>query len=270
MQSPDPVPIHFLTLQTPGAFDTVTTDDIEQCRRDLGLTPLEFAEHLGWSLRKYQRTLEAAREDGFIGRDTALAARGLVHVLLGADEDAPRTRMGDEHLMPVDDLGATSILEGRTFPSILCKIREGSGKWTAEVTPHLFRLVAKRANNHKLITYGEAATTLEDKGLTKRVWPRTLYSMPLGAICNAVMILGRDTNMRIPLLSAIVVSAGGEPGPGLDGMIKRFVIQHETAPRAAEIIARIKRDRSAVVKELQAEVFAFPDWLGVLTALGLE
>jgi hypothetical protein len=76
--------------------------------------------------------------------------------------------------------------------------------------------------------------------------------------------------MRIPLLSSIVISAGGEPGPGLDVMIKRFVKQYETASTAAEIVTRIKRDRAALMKEIQAEVFAFDNWPGVLTALCIE
>jgi hypothetical protein len=263
-------PIQFMNLATPESFDTVTAEDIEQCRRDLGLTPLEFAEYLGWSVRKYQRSLESAREDGFAARDTSLAIRGLVHVLLGADENALTAGLADEAPAGWEDTNKPDFLNGRTFPSIIRDIQNECGEWTSNVLPHLFKLVADRAKRKKFITYGEAATILEDRGKTHRVWPRTLYGLPLGAMCNAVLSLGHEADMRIPLLSSIVISAGGEPGPGLDVMIKRFVKQYETASTAAEIVTRIKRDRAALMKEIQAEVFAFDNWPGVLTALCIE
>ena len=80
--------VRILALDNVEAFDTVEADDIEACRRVLGYTPAEFAEQLGWSLRRYQRALEAAREDTFAERDVALAVRGLVDVLLGTEDSA--------------------------------------------------------------------------------------------------------------------------------------------------------------------------------------
>ncbi|MXP65640.1 hypothetical protein E0493_20020 [Roseomonas sp. M0104] len=262
-------PLRLIALDAPEAFDTVEAADIEAARRALQLTPPEFAEQLGWSLRKYQRTLEAAQDDGFVVRDVALAVRGLVDVLLGADDDGPAESITDIDVTLSTNSAAKAFLGGRVFPAILPNIAANSGEWTAQVTPHLLRLVAARAMRGKPITYGAAATTLEERGLTKRVWPRTLYGMPLGAICDAMMLLSREGGMRIPLLSAIVVKASGQPGTGIDGMIKKFIKQHEESGRAKELLVRLRRDREALIQELQGEVCTFPHWPGVVRALGL-
>jgi hypothetical protein len=265
----NPLPAQIMTFMDLGDFDTVAVEEVEDCRRAVGATPSEFAEHLGWSSRKYQRVLEAAREaDGYVDRDVALAVRGIAHVLLaGGERSTPA--MPNPDLMSFGENDGASFLGGRTFPNILENITKSSGVWTAQVTPHLFRLIAGRALRRKLITYGEAATTLEERKLTKRVWPRTLYGMPLGVICYSLMDLGRETNIRIPPLSAIVVKADGEPGPGFDPVIRDFVKLYETGERAREQLARIKRDRQAMIQEIQDEVFNFPHWPGVLRAFGL-
>lgn len=261
--------VRLLTLETPDAFDTIEADDLEACRRVLSLTPPEFAEQLGWSLRKYQRILEAAREDSFVNRDTALAVRGLLSVLLGADEEDTATGISEPDMILWEGPSAKAFLNGGSYPKIMPEICEGVGKWTADVVPHLFRLVAGRAVREKTITYGEAATTLEEKKLTRRVWPRTLYGMPLGVICDSLMLLSKKTGLRIPLLSVIVVRASGQPGTGVDGMIKKFVRQHESKDQARELLIRLKRDRASLVADLQDEVFKFQDWPGVIRALGL-
>jgi hypothetical protein len=262
-------PIRILNLDKLDAFDTVEVDDIEACRRLLGSTPSEFAEQLGWSLRKYQRALESIREDGFAERDIALAVRGLVDVVLRPDDEHSAIGTNVEWNIKA---GATdrTFFGSRTFPTILTEVLDDYGEWTAQVTPHLMRLVAVRGTEGKYITYGEAATTLEERGLTKRVWPRTVYGAPLGAICNAVMQLGRQAGVRIPLLSAIVVKGSGEPGAGVDGMIRKFLRQHENEDRAKELLTRLKRDRDGLIGELQREVFAFAHWPGALWALGLQ
>lgn len=262
-------PLRIMALTDPDDFDAVTPADVEACRRGLSLTPPEFAEYLGWSARKYQRVLEAAREDAFVSRDTALAVRGLAHVLLGSDGESTASP-SDVGLNLLNEGTAKLFLGGKVFPHILPSIARESGEWTAEVTPHLLRLIAERAVRGKLIKYGEAATTLEERKLTKRVWPRTLYGMPLGAICNALMALGHEGRIRIPLLSVIVVRADGEPGEGLDGMIKKYVRQYETREAAEDVLARIRRDRAALIKEMQDEVFSFGNWPGVLRALDVS
>ncbi len=263
--------LQIMSLTTLEDFDTVPVDEIEVCRRAVGATAPEFAEQLGWSARKYQRTLEAAREaDGYVDRDVALAVRGLVHVLLGDDDESATGVILENDLMPCGDGNAQSFLGGQVFPHVLQEVSESAGEWTKEVMHPLFRLIAGRALRRKLITYGEAATTLEENGLTKRVWPRTLYGMPLGAICSALLKLGQEGEKpRIPLLSVIVVRASGEPGPGLDPIIRDFIKQYETGEQARENLARLKRDRTSLVKELQEEVFDFPHWPGVLHALSV-
>lgn len=261
-------PLHIMVLGSLEDFDTVPVEEVEACRRALGATPSEFAEQLGWSTRKYQRVLEAAREaDGYVDRDVALAIRGLANVLMGNDEDGAGEAIDDPW---PDEVEEKSFLDGRTYPEILSNMLEESGEWTAQVTPHLFRLVASRAMRRKTVTYGEAATTLEERGLTRRVWPRTLYGMPLGRICYSLMKLGRKADIRIPLLSVIVIKASGEPGPGLDGVIRDFVKQYESGERAKVLLARLKTDRKALLQEMQDEVFKYKQWPGVLTALGLS
>ena len=269
-QLPSEHPIRILALDSPDAFDTVEADDIEACRRAFGFTPTEFAEQLGWSPRKYQRCLEAAREDRFAERDVALAVRGLLDVLLGTDDHEVKSVHFAAGAPHQDARDAMAFGGGRIFADFLPKILADCGPWTADVTPHLLRLAAERATKGKRITYGEAATTLEEAGLTHRVWPRTLYGMPLGAICDVMMMLGRETKTRVPLLSTIVVRASGQPGPGVDPMIRKFVQQHAEGEQAKELLTRLKRDRDGLIAELQQEVFAFLHWPGVLRALGLQ
>lgn len=213
--------------------------------------------------------MEAAREDTFAERDVALAVRGLVDVLLGTEDSALVVDAEVGSPLPTKREDVT-FFSARIFPDILTNVGEGSGPWTASVTPHLLRLVAERATKSKRITYGEAATTLEAAGLATRAWPRTLYGMPLGAICNALLILGQQAGVRIPLLSTIVVKASGQPGEGINGMIRDFVKQYEESDQAKELLIRLKRDREGLIAELQQEVFAFQHWAGVLRALGLQ
>ncbi len=257
-------PFPLLEISNLNDFDTVSAEDLEASRQLLGLTPPEFAESLGWSLRKYQRTLEATREKGFADRDTALAIRGLAHVLLGSEEEDAAIGTGIMEV-PLRDDGR--FLKGRVFPHILEDVAATSGEWTAQVTPHLLELVAKRAIQGKPITYGEAATTLEERDLTRRVWPRTLYGMPLGAICRALLALSKETGERIPLLSVIVVRASGEPGTGIDNFLKDFLTLHEPKAEHRKLLVRLKKDRAGLVKEMQEEVFAYPNWPGVFRAL---
>jgi len=263
-------PVRILTLASPDAFDTVEADDIEACRRAFGFSPSEFAEQLGWSVRKYQRTLEAAREDRFAERDVALAVRGLVDLLIGSSSEGESNSVTESWTTPIAGPDSRALFGKRVVPDIMSNILDECGEWTAGVTPHLLRLVAGRAVRRKLITYGEAATTLEEAHLASRVWPRTLYGMPLGAMCNATMALSRKTGVRIPLLSTIVVKGSGQPGSGVDGMIRKFVKQQETEDRAKEMLARLKRDRDGLIGELQREVFDFGHWPGVIWALGLQ
>lgn len=255
-----------LALESSDDFATVEAGDIEAARQALGLTPSAFASHLGWPARKYGRVLEGAA-DGFVDRDFALAVRGLLGLLVGATGSSAGSIFKVGSPQWVSD-SARTFARGRTYPEIIQKVADGT--WTAEVVPPLFRLVARIAVRKETITYGEAATTLEDNELTKRVWPRTLYGRPLGGICNAVMALSERTGIRIPLLSSIVVTANGIPGEGINGMIQAFVKQHETGSDQKEFLTRLKRDREGLVEELQQEVFGFQDWPGVLRALEIE
>lgn len=268
MQRGADAPIRLLALDSADAFDTVDVNDIESCRRALGMMPVEFAEHLGWAQRKYQRVLESVREDGFADRDVALAVRGLMDVLLGPDE-AEATALTIVSALPAD-ANDGSFFDGRSFSHILSDTLKECPGWTAQVTPHLLELIANRAGQGKRITYGQAAVTLEENEKTRRVWPRTLYGMPLSVICKILISLGQETGVRIPLLSAIVVRGSGEPGQGLDGMIRQFVRQYENGEQARDLMVRLRRDRKGLVQQFQQEVFEFSHWSGVLRALGLR
>lgn len=258
-----------LDLNEPSDFDTVSAADIEAARQEVGFTQTELASYLDWSPRKYGRTLDAANEKGFVDRDFALAVRCLIGLMAGPGT-GPAKSLFDRPNPQWERDKARVFADRRTFAWIMEGIAGRSGEWTSEVTPPLFRLVARRAVEGRTVTYGEAATTLEDAGLTRRVWPRTLYGMPLGGMCEAAMDLARETGVRVPLLSSIVVTAGGPPGEGINGMILSFMKQHETGSALREAIARIRRDRAALVAELQQEVFDFRDWPGVLRALEIE
>ncbi|WP_221931664.1 hypothetical protein [Palleronia caenipelagi] len=117
------------------------------------------------------------------------------------------------------------------------------------------------------ISYGEAATTLEERGLTHRVWPRTAYGRPLGLICKAILDLGEATGTRIPLISVIVTKAGGDPSDGIDGLLKAYLKLHEAKPLRKEKIARLRTDRAAMIQELQNEALQYRHWPGVVRAL---
>ncbi|MFZ7092512.1 hypothetical protein [Primorskyibacter sp. 2E233] len=237
-------------------FDDVTADDIEEARQSLSLTPSEMAAALDWSARKYSRVLDAAREAEAVSRDFALAVRGLVEV------------SGERYGKPADVVDDGDFLDGRTFVTIFRDLCDAESGWSAEVAPHLLRLLVERATlGAGSISYGEAATTLEERGLTHRVWPRTAYGRPLGLICKALLDLGKETGARIPLISVIVTRAGGDPSEGIDGLLKAYLKLHESKPLRKEKIARLRTDRAAMIQELQNEALQYRHWPGVIRAL---
>lgn len=237
-------------------FDYVTADDIEDARQSLSLTPSEMAAALDWSPRKYSRVLDAAREAEAVSRDFALAVRGLVEV------------SGARYGKPADFVDDGEFLDGRTFETIFRDHCDAEGGWSAEVAPHLLRLLAERAVlGAGSISYGEAATTLEERGLTHRVWPRTAYGRPLGLICKAILGLSKETGTRIPLISVIVTKAGGDPSDGIDGLLKGYLKLHESKPLRKAKIARLRTDRAAMIQELQNEALQYRHWPGVVRAL---
>lgn len=237
-------------------FDGVTADDIEEARQSLSLTPSEMAAALDWSVRKYSRALDAAREAEAVSRDFALAVRGIIEI--------SGERYGKSHDVVDDGV----FLDGQTFEAIFKNHFDAEGGWSAEVAPHLLRLLAERvALGAGTIAYGEAATTLEERGLTHRVWPRTAYGRPLGLICKALLDLSAETGERIPLISVIVTKAGGDPSDGIDGLMKAYLKLHYPKPLQKEKIAQLKQDRSAVIQELQNEVLQYRHWPGVVRAL---
>lgn len=249
-------PIKIKTLSSIEDFDEISAEDIEEARQSLLLTPLEMAEALDWSPRKYSRVLDAAREAGAVNRDVALAVRGVMEV------------RGDCKSSPQIDQDDRSFLGGKSFEEIFKRHRHEAGGWTAEVAPDLLRLLVERVLvNGSTITYGEVATTLEERSLTHRVWPRTAYGSPLGLICEALLELSEQTNNRIPLISVIVTRAGGDPSYGIDGLVKSYFKLHEPKAVRKEQVARLKRDRSSLMKDLQREVFDYPHWPGVVRAL---
>jgi hypothetical protein len=237
-------------------FDDVTADDIEEARQSLSLTPSEMAAALDWSARKYSRVLDAAREAEAVSRDFALAVRGLVEI------------SGERYGKPADFVDDGEFLDGRTFETIFIDHCDAEGGWSAEVAPHLLRLLAERAAlGAGSISYGEAATTLEERGLTHRVWPRTAYGRPRGLICKALLDLGEKTGLRIPLISVIVTKAGGDPSDGIDGLLKAYLKLHTPKPLRKEKIARLRTDRAAIIQELQNEALQYRHWPGVIRAL---
>lgn len=249
-------PLRIKSLTHVDQFDDLTADDIEEARQSLSLTPLEMAAALDWSARKYSRALDAAREAEAVSRDFALAVRGIIEV------------SGEHSGKPQDLVDDGRFLNGRTFETILKDHSNTEEGWSAEVAPHLLRLLAERvALGGGTISYGEAATTLEERGLTHRVWPRTAYGRPLGLICKALLDLGAETGERIPLISVIVTKAGGDPSDGIDGLVKSYLKHHEPKPRRKEKIAMLKQDRRALIQELQREVLQYRHWPGVVRAL---
>jgi hypothetical protein len=184
----------------------------------------------------------------------------------------PRGRHLDSSAPPKAANGK-SFFRGTDHTAVLdavcAKQREQGHKWTADVAPHVLREVAACASQGARITYNDLAEKLEAKGSTHRVWPRTAYGRPLGSVCTTITELGWITGKRIPLLSAIVVTQGGAPGEGFDGMTKEFFKLHEPS-RYRELMARMRSEREVMVAELQREVFEFPHWEEALRTLGLE
>ncbi|MGD9917197.1 MAG: hypothetical protein AB7U46_04210 [Paenirhodobacter sp.] len=237
-------------------FDDVTADDIEEARQSLSLTPSEMAEALGWSPRKYSRTLNAARDEEVVSRDFALAVRGLIEV------------SGDRHGKLRHSVDDEAFLNGKTFEHIFRRNCDAIGGWSAEVAPHLLRLLVERvAHGGGVISYGETATMLEERGLTHRVWPRTAYGRPLGLICRALLDLGKQTEERIPLLSVIVTKAGGDPAEGIDGLLRDYLNLYELETLRKKKLAEFRQDRSALINEMQREALRYKHWSGVVRAL---
>ncbi|GAA4247052.1 hypothetical protein GBZ26_18705 [Azospirillum formosense] len=243
--------------------DDLTADHLEETRQALGLTTAEIAEAVGWSVRKYQRTLDAAREAGAVDRDTVLMLRGLESVLASQTPHSS-SLMARRSMRTVDRSGGVPERFRRVFANSNGKPDDRDLPWTLVVAPDILRVLVERANARTRITYGEIAELLLDRGLLKqRVWPYTAYGRPLGLICGVLLDLGLDEGRKVPVLSTIVVNRTGEPGPGFDDMAKRYYKAWGGDAR------RVNRDRSGAIQELQEEVFAFDDWDGVRQRLGL-
>lgn len=243
------------TLANIEAFSFVTADDIEEARQSLLLTPSEMASALDWSERKYKRTLEAARDTEFVSRDVALAVRALMEITDG--------RVPTLEIAEADE----NIFGGRTF-DFLTAFLETEGGWSAEVAPPLLRLLVERTLlGAGTISYGEAATTLEERNLTHRVWPRTAYGRPLGYICRALLALSEETGKRIPLISVIVTKAEGDPSDGIDGLIAEYLKKIDAEDIRKKKLAMLRQDRSTLIRELQEEVSEYKHWPSVLRAL---
>jgi len=246
--------------------DHVAADEIEECRKQLGCTPAELADHLGWSTRKYQRVIDAAKEEGDTPRDVVLSLFGLSKLLNTSavgktDRKAPA---GGKSLFFGKGADYTDVIDKECAD----QLNQGH-KWTAEVTPHILRELAICAQQSLRITYNDLAEKLETAKATKRVWPRTAYGRPLGSVCTILTELGRITRKRIPLLSVIVVKQDGRPGEGFDDMTKAFFSLHE-ADQYRALMARMRSEREGMIAELQKEVFDFPHWEEVLRVLGLN
>jgi hypothetical protein len=248
------------SVRTVDDCDFITADDIEAWRKELGPTPGELAEQLGWSTRKYQRLIEAAREEGAAPRDVVLSLLGLASLSHITPQSKGTTPPGPK------------FFAGKRYPELVNEIcayqRDQGHKWTADVTPHVLRETALSARQSKRVTYNDLAERLEVKGATHRVWPRTAYGRPLGSVCTIVTELGRRAQKRVPLLSVIVVKQDGSPGEGFDGMTKEFFKVHE-ASRYRELRARMRNERELVIAELQREVMQFNYWDEVIQTLGL-
>ncbi len=242
--------------------DDVSADDIEDCRKALGCTPADMAERLGWSMRKYLRTIETVREDEFAPRDVVLSLIGLLKISANEYASNALKRRPTKH----------SFFDKEDHSAIVRRVRDAerskNHEWTAEVTPHVLREVAHRAAKGLRVTYNDLAEKLEIDGHTKRVWPRTAYGRPLGSVCSIITELGRITNRRIPLLSVIVVKQDGSPGMGFDGMTKDFFRVHEPE-KYRTLLARMRADRDRMVSELQDEVLSYPHWDEVVETLGV-
>ena len=244
--------------------DHVAADEIEECRKQLGCTPAELADHLGWSTRKYQRVVEAAKEDGDTPRDVVLSLFGLSKLLNTSavgqtDRKAPAS---SKSLFFGKGADYTEVIDKECTD----QLNQGH-KWTAEITPPILRELAIRASQGLRITYNDLAEKLESAG-SKRVWPRTAYGRPLGSVCKVINELSRTAKKRIPLLSVIVVKQDGGPGEGFDDMTKEFFSLHE-ANQYRELMARMRSERNVMVTQLQQEVFEFPHWEEVVRVLKL-
>lgn len=244
--------------------DKVTVEDLEAGRKVLGLTPVEIAERLVWSVRKYQRMLDAVREDGFAPRDVVLSFVGMFHIDGGIKANDSSMVLGEvsSKLFRKSDYSYLLLSECE-------RQREEGHEWTADVTPHVLRILALQAQRGLRITYNDLAEWLESEGVTGRVWPRTPYGRPLGAVCRVITELGRLTSTRIPLLSVIVVRQNGLPGQGFDEMTKEFFKIHEPE-KARSLNLQMRNDRNSLINVLQKEVLAFRHWAEVSAVLGLN
>jgi hypothetical protein len=234
-------------------FDGVTKQVVENTRKALGVTSSEIADQLGWAHRKYQRLLEAAEEDGAINRDMALAIYGLARLKLS--KKAVSTGFSQ-----------SVVLE--TVPIIFSHLAGNEDSWRVKVAPYLMRNLIELAKKGSTTTYGAEAERLEDAGRTDRVWPRTVYGHPLGLICDVCMSLSQVEGRRVPLLSSIVVAKSGLPGPGIDGMVQRFLRTHDDNHK--DSWREFRSDRAAGIASLQQEVFNFRHWDEVAVKAGLS
>jgi hypothetical protein len=135
----------------------------------------------------------------------------------------------------------------------LAKALDGNQKYQQRARAALPMLV-QLAHAGRGITYGELAAPL---GMAN---PRTL-NYPLGCVGQALEALSKKWGEPIPVIQCLVVNqATGLPGAGVGWFVRD----------KGEFASLTRRQQRAIIAGIHAEVFAYPRWLDVLVALGLD
>ncbi|WP_428405977.1 hypothetical protein [Methylobacterium sp.] len=114
-------------------------------------------------------------------------------------------------------------------------------------------ILVRQAQAHSSIFYEDLA---QEVGMTN---PRTL-NYPLGCIGDALNDLAETWDTEIPHIQALVKNQQlNMPGPGFDGFLTRHGYTWDNL-----------KERSAIVSQYWARIFAYPYWHDVLHNLGLQ
>lgn len=138
-------------------------------------------------------------------------------------------------------------------------------RWTEKTARASFPILVWCATHGKAITYGQLDNEVVRRKLGHHVMA-VKYGWPAGAIGNALIDLEEEWEEEIPPLNSIVINATtGLPGKGVN-----YYLEHSLGISMRKIEQLDTKEKRAVVEEVHAKVFEYPDWNAVLAEVGLK
>lgn len=142
------------------------------------------------------------------------------------------------------------------------KIPLANTRWRKTIVSDIAAILIRRAKQGIPITYGELAEELERQFGHPQKSRKTLYGPPVGAVGQAIRMIGESMGENIPPINVIVVRRDtGYASTGADEIAHYFFSDHGK---------HMKKHREAYLDAAADAVYAYSRWDDVERALGIK